>query len=178
MAGTMNPVSSCGETMEQAEGFVGPEGLLRSRATTHGVAGRTETILFVEDEAFVRDVTSEVLRSAGYRVLVAKTADEAAQLNDQHLGQVDLLLTDVILPGRSGRTLANDLKLRCPSIAVLIVSGYMQQWTASDAGGWTEECLPKPFSAVVLLRRVREALNQQRSRIADARSATRACDSA
>jgi two-component system, cell cycle sensor histidine kinase and response regulator CckA len=172
----MNQISSRGEMTEQAEGLAEPGSLFLSKATNQGMASETETILLVEDEVFVREVTSEVLRSAGYRVLTAKTADEAAQTDDQQLSQVDLLLTDVILPGKSGRTLANDLKQRYPWIAVLLVSGYMQQWTESEAGGWTEECLPKPFSATVLLLRVREALNQQRSRRPEGSSLRRACD--
>lgn len=61
-----------------------------------------ETILFVEDEAFVRGVTGEVLRSAGYRVLVAKDAATAARTYDAERGDVDLLLTDVVLPARAG----------------------------------------------------------------------------
>ena len=61
-----------------------------------------ETILFVEDEAFVREVTCEVLRSAGYRVLVANNAAEAAGIYDQRRGEVELLLSDVVLPGEMG----------------------------------------------------------------------------
>ena len=62
--------------------------------------GGAETILFVEDEAFVRDVTCEVLQSAGYRVLTAKNAAEAMRLYEQNSGEVELLLSDVVLPGR------------------------------------------------------------------------------
>jgi DNA-binding NtrC family response regulator len=148
---------------------------LSSLTADREIMGGGETILFVEDEAFVRRVTSEVLRAAGYRVLVAKTADEAAQANDQHRDEVDLLLTDVVLPGKNGRKLANELKERRPSIAVLLVSGYAQQWTESEAA---EECLPKPFSATALLTRVRQVLNQKRSRMHETNSLTRASDNA
>jgi PleD family two-component response regulator len=63
----------------------------------------TETILFVEDQAFVREASAEILKSAGYRVLVAKNAEEASCAYDLVSGAVDLLLTDVILPRENGQ---------------------------------------------------------------------------
>ena len=166
--------------VEQGVETVAPTGVpdLRflSLATDKELVHGSETILFVEDEAFVREVTSEVLQSAGYKVLAVKSADEAERTNDQYPGQVDLLLSDVILPGKSGRTLASDLRRCCPTIAVLLVSGYAQQWTRNEAEGWTEECLAKPFSATALLRRVRQVLNQRRERTRDANLLKRACD--
>jgi len=116
-----------------------------------------ETILFVEDEAFVREVTSVVLRSAGYRVLTAKDAAAAAGMYDLQSGDVDLLLTDVVLPGESGRALADRLKRACPELKVLLITGYAEQMRLEAAA--TDGCLAKPFSVGVLLRKVRQVLD-------------------
>jgi DNA-binding NtrC family response regulator len=118
-------------------------------------AGR-ETILFVEDEAFVRDVTTEVLRSAGYNVLTANDAAAAARMYDQRNGDVDLLLTDVVLTGESGRVFAERLKRNNPGLKVLLITGYAEQMGLQE--NETGACLPKPFSIGVLLRRVKQAL--------------------
>lgn len=91
------------------------------------MSGAPGTILFVEDEAFVRDVTCEVLQSAGYRVLSATNAAEAMRLCDQHCGAVDLLLSDVVLPGESGWTLARKLRRENPFVKSLLVTGYAEQ---------------------------------------------------
>ena len=112
------------------------------------------TILLVEDEVFVRDVTSEVLRSAGYRVLPAKNTADAEQLYVQRGGEVDLLLTDVILPGEDGRCFAERLRLSHPTLKTLLVTGYAEQ-LGLLAGG-REEYLAKPFSTMELLEKVQE----------------------
>jgi CheY-like chemotaxis protein len=130
---------------------------LRCDVTHQEPLEEAETILLVEDEAFVREVTCEVLRSAGYRVLTAKNAVEAAREYDQAYGEVDLLLTDVILPGETGRVLAARLRLENPGLKVLLVTGYVEQMGVSEAG--YEECLAKPFSSGVLLRRVRQVID-------------------
>ncbi len=117
-----------------------------------------ETILLVEDEAFVRDVTCEVLRSAGYRVLAAQNAVEAVRFYDARSGEVELLLTDVVLPGETGRAMAGRLRRGNPELKVLLVTGYAEQMGPREA--MAEECLAKPFSAETLLRRVRELLDR------------------
>ncbi len=135
--------------------------------------GGVETILLVEDEAFVRDVTCEVLRSAGYRVLTARTAAEAVCVYDQRRGRVELLLTDVVLPGETGRALAGRLRRADPELKVLLVSGYSDQLGRL---AMQEECLGKPFSTEVLLRRVRELLDRVRPPISAGDPVTHACD--
>lgn len=127
-----------------------------SRATEEELAGG-EKILLVEDEAFVREVTGEVLRSAGYQVLTARNAVEAVRAYEQNRGEVDLLLTDVILPGETGRTLAAKLRRNNPGLKVLLVTGYADQMALREAG--YAETLVKPFSAGALLLRVREAID-------------------
>jgi len=118
------------------------------------------TILFVEDEAFVREVTGEVLRSAGYLILTAKNAAEAVCVYDAHRGDVELLLTDVVLPDETGRALAGRLRRENPGLKVLFVTGYSDQMAVP--GTKHEECLAKPFSTEVLLRRVRQLLDPRR----------------
>jgi len=120
-------------------------------------AAGAETILFVEDEAFVREVTGEVLRSAGYRVLTAKDAAAAALTYELERGAVDLLLTDVVLPGENGRALAGRLKRGNPELKVLLITGYAEQMGIQPAG--IEACLAKPFSTGVLLEKVRQVLD-------------------
>jgi two-component system, cell cycle sensor histidine kinase and response regulator CckA len=133
-------------------------------AWDHDVIGATlgcrETILFVEDEDFVRNVTGEVLCSAGYRVLAVRNAFEALAVYDQHHGEIDLLLTDVVLPGENGRGLARKLRLRNPALAVLLVTGYVEQMATHEAE--PAECLAKPFSTGILLQKIRELLDDRR----------------
>jgi two-component system cell cycle sensor histidine kinase/response regulator CckA len=113
-----------------------------------------EAILLVEDEAFVREVAWEVLSAAGYRVLSAKNAEEALEI---HASQdVQLLLTDVILPGVNGFALAKRLKQENPALKVLLVTGYAEQMSVIEAA--EEKFLAKPFSADALVRRVRQML--------------------
>lgn len=121
----------------------------------------TETILFVEDEVFVREVACEVLRSAGYKVLTARNADEAARVYDQRCSEIELLVTDVVLPGENGRALALRLRQKHPELKVLFVTGYAEQMGLQES--LHEECLAKPFSATVLLRRVQQLLDQGES---------------
>jgi CheY-like chemotaxis protein len=145
----------CAQTMDRVE-EAGGWNCVAEKETLGG----TETILFVEDEAFVREVTSQVLRSAGYRVLTATNAVEALHLYDQPSNEVGLLLTDVVLPGETGRGLAARLVQRNPALNILLVTGYTEQMGLQD--GDQEECLAKPFSSEVLLRRVRQQLDRSR----------------
>ena len=155
-------------------------GIKETSEWNHGVLvpllGGAETILFVEDEAFVRNVTSEVLRSAGYTVLTARTPAEGLVKYDELRGRVDLLLTDVILPGETGRTLARKLRLQNPALSVLFITGYPEQMSAH--GPEQTEFLAKPFSTGLLLRRVRELLDCRKSWSGEQASVRRACGSA
>ena len=128
-----------------------PDVRTRQLSTADGDDGGAATILLVEDEVFVREVASEVLRSAGYRVLTAKNAVDAEQAYRQCCGEVDLLLTDVILPGENGRSFAERLRLRHPTLEILLVTGYAEQLGELKSG--REECLAKPFSTRELSRK-------------------------
>lgn len=136
----------------------------RFRAVEEMLVG-AEAILLVEDEAFVREVTGEVLRSAGYEVLIARNAAEAAGIYAGRHGDVELLLSDVVLPGENGRVLARRLRRENPELKVLLVTGYAEQMGLREEECLaeeclSEECLAKPFSSEVLLRRVRQMLDR------------------
>ena len=120
----------------------------------------TRTILLVEDEAFVRNVTSEVLRSDGYRVLAAANALEAAEAHERRSIEVDLLLTDIVLPGEDGLRLAARLTESSPRMKVLFVTGYGERigLRTGESSNW----LSKPFSSEMLLGRVRQLLERDR----------------
>ena len=119
-------------------------------------AAITRTILLVEDETFVRGVACEILESAGYRVLAARDADEAKCLYDAHCGEVDLLLTDVVLPGRSGPELAAALRQKSPALKILFTTGYPEQLQSRLAA--QNACMAKPFSSSTLLETIKKLL--------------------
>jgi len=123
------------------------------------VAGCAGTILYVEDEAFVREVVAEVLQAAGYRVLIAKNAAEAIDTFHGWGPEVDLLLTDVILPGETGHVLAARLRHANSRLEVLYVTGYSEQMGMRSSAN--EDCLAKPFSTEALLQRVRRMIVQK-----------------
>ncbi len=125
-----------------------------------GQRGRPETILLVEDETFVREVTAEVLASAGYKLVIARCAAEALKAFPGCCEPLDLLLADVVMPELSGRQLARELELFYPRIRVLLMSGYAEQLTRCELSLYDEECLAKPFSISTLLRKVREMLDK------------------
>ncbi|HLQ59911.1 MAG TPA: response regulator [Gemmatimonadales bacterium] len=124
----------------------------------------SETILLVEDEAPVRAVTRQLLQRNGYTVLEAPDGPTALALVDGEKGSqhVDLLLTDVIMPGMSGRELAKQLKARRPEVRALFMSGYTDD--AVVRHGMLEPglaYLEKPFRPTALLRKVREVLHKE-----------------
>ncbi|HKW94237.1 MAG TPA: ATP-binding protein [Methylomirabilota bacterium] len=119
-----------------------------------------ETVLLVEDEEMLRRVAREVLEAQGYTVLVASNGHEAAQAAAQHPGPIHLLLTDVVMPGMSGRVVADRLAMSRPETKVLFMSGYTDGAIAHH--GVLEpkmEYLAKPFSVETLSARVRDVLD-------------------
>jgi PAS domain S-box-containing protein len=122
--------------------------------------GGTETILLVEDEESVRHLTSLLLKRSGYRLLVASTAEEALETARGYAGQIDLLLTDVVLPGLNGRRLANLLSPERPSMKVVFASGYFDERGILDPGS---DFIQKPFNPETLARTVRHALDRKGS---------------
>jgi CheY-like chemotaxis protein len=127
----------------------------------HGQPKRgTETILLVEDEPSVRTLVRDELRKLGYRVVEAKNGVEACLVATQQAGSLDLLLTDVVMPGMGGRELAQHLSVIKPDLRVLFMSGYTDD--VGIMGGQDEgltSFLPKPFTPEVLAGAVRDLLD-------------------
>jgi DNA-binding NtrC family response regulator len=123
--------------------------------------GGGETILLVEDEDFIRGAVRAALEAAGYRVVAAGTASEAKEAQGRFARAVDLLLTDVVMPGVSGRELAADLLGSIPGLRVLLMSGYAEQLNGSEGWPGQMQSLAKPFSVATLLTKVRGILDQR-----------------
>jgi CheY-like chemotaxis protein len=120
-----------------------------------------ETILLVEDEPAVRELIQMVLSERGYTVLEALAPEDAERLAGTNGPEIQLLLTDVVMPGMSGRELAKRLTAHLPHLRVLYMSGYTFNVIAQD--GTLEEgisFLQKPFTPQVLTEKVREALDR------------------
>ncbi len=125
-----------------------------------GAAARGETVLLVEDEAAVREFARGVLELHGYRVIKAPSGEEALRLSAESEDLIHLLLTDVIMPGMSGRTLAEQMIRQRPGLKVLYMSGYAVNVTGQHGlleGGVM--LVEKPFTAADLARGVRQALD-------------------
>lgn len=121
-------------------------------------------ILLVEDEPLVRKIAGEVLSDAGYRVLESSDAAEALRIAGEH-ERIDLLLTDVVMPGISGVELARRLLSRQPDLITVLMSGYAEPDLRNIARLTTALRIQKPFTISALLARVREALNAREQRI-------------
>ena len=131
-----------------------PAGMLRRTARQER---GSETILLVEDEPALRQLVTRMLEGAGYTVLAAGNAVEAQAHVDGHVGPIHLLLTDVILPGLDGPTLARQLVAAHPGLRVLFTSGYTDD-KRLQAGDSPHHFLAKPFTVAELTRKVRAAL--------------------
>jgi len=126
----------------------------------------SETILLVEDEAFLRQKICEVLESAGYRVLVAEDGEEGFQLATRHERQIHLLLTDVVMPNLSGLGLTNRLRTSCPGTKTLYMSGYPDMCEGSETLRSQPNFIQKPFTQEELLCRARDVLDSNTTGIA------------
>ena len=118
----------------------------------------TETILLVEDEEGVRRVLETMLKRSGYRVLSSNSARDAMSVAQEHMGPIDLLITDMLMPGASGATVAEQLCARRPEMRVLFVSAQGEQ----ISNGASRAFLQKPFSTAELAVKIREVLQAAR----------------
>ncbi len=125
----------------------------------------SETILLVENDDIVRGAALRILRDYGYQVLKAKDGMEALMICEQHQGLIDLMLTDVVMPGMSGKELSNRVESVCPEMKTLYMSGYAGNVVA-DCGVLAPETnfLDKPFSPESLAGKVREVLDVPQAR--------------
>src|SRR6185503_18793115 len=125
--------------------------------------GRGETLLVVEDDESVCEFVSFVLRAAGYGILTARDGDDAVRVAAAHQGTIDLLLTDIVMPHRNGRSLANELRVENPRLRVMYMSGYPGDTIQRYEGIPPEDgFLQKPFTREVLFEKVAEALRARR----------------
>jgi PAS domain S-box-containing protein len=124
--------------------------------------GGSETILLVEDDEMFRGLLVEVLGRLGYRVLPAASPAEAVAVLAEHRGPLDLLVTDLVMPGKSGYQLSRELRERHPELRVILMSGYSDETLEDRIVAAGDQGLPvmrKPFSTKVFARRVREVLD-------------------
>jgi PAS domain S-box-containing protein len=134
---------------------------VRAAVPREAVMGRGETVLLVEDEKLLRDLGAEMLRSLGYATLVAPSPEEALAMARSGKLSLDLLVTDIVMPGMNGRELAEKFGSFFPRLACLYMSGYTADVIAHQ--GILEEgvhFIQKPFSIVDFSVKVRRALGK------------------
>jgi CheY-like chemotaxis protein len=120
----------------------------------------SETVLAVDDDPTMLDLLQEVLKPLGYKVLSAASAEDALEMAASHQEKIDLLLTDVILPGIKGQELARQLLNIFPEVNVLFMSGYLCPSMAhSNSEQGFDAFIQKPFSPNALLRKIRKLLD-------------------
>jgi PAS domain S-box-containing protein len=120
----------------------------------------TETLLLVEDESAVRSSVRRLLEWHGYTVLEARNGAEALRVYEAHEGNIDLVLTDVVMPEMGGHELVEQLRARRPDLRVLFMSGYAERaFTSNGSIPAGTGYLEKPFTVETLMRRLREVLD-------------------
>ncbi len=138
---------------------VEPAPVLESEKPSTGA----ETVLLCEDDRFVRELAAQLLRNAGYTVIAVGSGNEGLEAARNHTGSIDLLITDVIMPGMNGRELSEQLGAALPGLPTLFISGYTSNVIAHhgvlDEG---VEFLEKPFTQQGLLTKVRTVLDAKK----------------
>jgi two-component system, cell cycle sensor histidine kinase and response regulator CckA len=137
-----------------------PQAASRVEPAAHALRG-SETILVVEDEPAVRQLTRVLLERAGYRVIPAGNAQEAIERFAAAAGEIDLVITDVVMPGASGPALLKYLTERRPNLKVLFMSGYADD-AVPTLGRLDKDAvfLQKPFTGERLIKKVHEVLER------------------
>jgi len=136
-------------------------GMVSPSSKVEPLRGGTETVLVVEDEPSLRHLAQGVLKAQGYNVLTAPNGQDALRVVDEHQGKpIALVFTDVIMPRMGGKAMAEWLQITYPDLKILFTSGYTEDAIAHhgvlDAG---IEFLPKPYTPIALVRKVRELLD-------------------
>jgi len=121
--------------------------------------GRSGTVLLVEDSDAVRDVVTCMLESDGLTILQASGGEEALALARRGEAPIDLLLTDIVMPGMSGVELADRLERERPGMRILFMTGFAEEAVVKEGIlGKRRECIGKPFTQEQIAKRVRELL--------------------
>ena len=128
--------------------------IVRDRTLQTDNLGGTETILMIDDEELLLTMGEMVLSSFGYRVLTASSGHKALELFAQYQQQIDLVITDLVMPRMSGRELMEQLRRICPRVKIICSSGYIRALQNDE----DELYLQKPFTSLDLLRKVKQAL--------------------
>jgi CheY-like chemotaxis protein len=122
-------------------------------------------VLLSEDEQDVRELAREFLESGGYTVIEAGNGQDALRVAAQYPGNIDILITDMVMPGMTGQQLAARLQQQCGVPAVIYMSGYSEHAPADTTQAVAPaRLLTKPFSRSAILRAVREVLGPPRNR--------------
>jgi len=122
------------------------------------MAPSAAVVLVAEDEASLRSLISAALRRQGYSVLLAASASEAIQISTAADASIDVLLTDLSMPGRSGISLAVEIRARRPDIPIVLMSGWPLDAPVAGVPGAEVEVLQKPFELTALTAAVERAL--------------------
>jgi len=142
------PLSSCEKISE--------DGICEDETPGRG----HETLLIVEDSPLVLDFSVNVLEEAGYRILEAESGEEGIKSSASYKEEIDLLITDVVLPGINGKALAEEIQKQRPGIKVLYTSGYTENFIVQqDLAKKGVSFIGKPYSAHSFLRKIREILD-------------------
>ena len=145
--------------LPRASGAVTPRSVPAIAPTA--VTGATETVLLVEDEPGVRKLSKRILDRAGYHVLEATDGDDAERVFASNADSIDLVVTDVMMPGCGGPELYGRLRVKSPDLRVLYMSGFSEPSAVQSMG--FDRGLPfvqKPFTAAEFTRQVRIALDR------------------
>jgi CheY-like chemotaxis protein len=126
--------------------------------------GGHETILLAEDDAAVRRLATRLLERLGYRVVPCVDGAQALEVAAQLGASLDLLLTDIVMPGMNGRVLAERLRAARPALRVVLTSGYSEDLLGDAAPGDDVHFIAKPYTSESLARKVREALDDEDTR--------------
>ena len=137
----------------------GPDKEGRKEALKANARG-SETVLVVEDDPAVRELVQTMLESRGFTVLCPETPADAESLCSAHVGNIDLLLTDMIMPGATGRSIAKQISSLRPGIKILYMSGYTDDTLIQSKGfDRGDAFLQKPFTLATLTAKVRQVLD-------------------
>lgn len=135
----------------------------RDAASEGSLSGHDELILLVEDEKLVRDIAERILATHGYRVVMVEDAESALEVFRERGDDIDLVFSDVVLPGEDGFSLAERLKAERPGLKVLLASGYANDRILANISDTDTPLLQKPYSVEKLLGAVQAILTRQDS---------------